>query len=69
MSLNCSYTLGRSGLQGSHLALGTMTYWYRMGWGADEDMARQLLFNTYVDFQTELRAWMSAIESLTNPKH
>jgi aryl-alcohol dehydrogenase-like predicted oxidoreductase len=48
MSLNTYYTLGRSGLRVSRLALGTMTFGTEWGWGADEDMARQL-FNTYVD--------------------
>jgi aryl-alcohol dehydrogenase-like predicted oxidoreductase len=48
MSLNTYYTLGRSGLRVSRLALGTMTFGTEWGWGADEDAARQL-FNTYVD--------------------
>ena len=48
MSLDTYYTLGRSGLRVSRLALGTMTFGTEWGWGADEDMARQL-FNTYVD--------------------
>lgn len=42
------YTLGRSGLRVSRLALGTMTFGTEWGWGADEDTARQL-FNTYID--------------------
>jgi aryl-alcohol dehydrogenase-like predicted oxidoreductase len=48
MSLNHYYTLGRSGLRVSRLALGTMTFGTEWGWGAAEDEARQL-FNTYVD--------------------
>lgn len=48
MSLNTYYTLGRSGLRVSRLALGAMTFGTEWGWGADEDTARQL-FNTYVD--------------------
>jgi aryl-alcohol dehydrogenase-like predicted oxidoreductase len=48
MSLNTYYTLGRSGLRVSRLALGTMTFGTEWGWGADEAAARQL-FNTYVD--------------------
>jgi aryl-alcohol dehydrogenase-like predicted oxidoreductase len=48
MSLNRYYTLGRSGLRVSRLALGAMTFGTEWGWGADEDTARQL-FNTYVD--------------------
>jgi len=48
MSLDTYYTLGRSGLRVSRLALGTMTFGTDWGWGADEDTARQL-FNAYVD--------------------
>ena len=48
MSLDTYYTLGRSGLRVSRLALGTMTFGTDWGWGADEEAARQL-FNTYVD--------------------
>ncbi|BDM83438.1 aldo/keto reductase [Acaryochloris marina] len=48
MSINHYYTLGRSGLRVSRLALGTMTFGTDWGWGADRDTARQL-FNTYVD--------------------
>lgn len=48
MSLNTYYTLGRSGLRVSRLALGAMTFGTESGWGADEDTARQL-FNTYID--------------------
>lgn len=48
MSFDTYYTLGRSGLRVSRLALGTMTFGTEWGWGADEDTARQL-FNTYVD--------------------
>lgn len=48
MSLNAYYTLGRSGLRVSRLALGAMTFGTEWGWGADEETARQL-FNTYID--------------------
>jgi aryl-alcohol dehydrogenase-like predicted oxidoreductase len=48
MSLNTYYTLGRSGLRVSRLALGAMTFGTEWGWGTDEETARQL-FNTYVD--------------------
>ncbi|MEM8709366.1 MAG: aldo/keto reductase [Planctomycetota bacterium] len=42
------YTLGRTGLRVSRLALGTMTFGDDWGWGAGEDTARQL-FDAYVD--------------------
>ena len=48
MSLNNYYTLGRSGLRVSRLALGTMTFGTEWGWGADRETA-QNLFNDYVD--------------------
>jgi aryl-alcohol dehydrogenase-like predicted oxidoreductase len=48
MSLNTYYTLGKSGLRVSRLALGAMTFGTDWGWGADEDTARQL-FNTYTE--------------------
>jgi aryl-alcohol dehydrogenase-like predicted oxidoreductase len=48
MSINTYYTLGKSGLRVSRLALGTMTFGTEWGWGADEDSARKL-FNTYID--------------------
>lgn len=48
MSLNTYYTLGRSGLRVSRLALGAMTFGTEWGWGADQETARQL-FNTYID--------------------
>ncbi len=48
MSLNTYYTLGRSGLRVSRLALGTMTFGTEWGWGADEGTAHQL-FNTYTE--------------------
>jgi aryl-alcohol dehydrogenase-like predicted oxidoreductase len=48
MSLNAYYTLGRSGLRVSRLALGAMTFGTEWGWGADEATARQL-FNAYID--------------------
>lgn len=42
------FTLGRSGLRVSRLALGTMTFGTDWGWGSDKDTARQL-FNRYVE--------------------
>ena len=48
MTLNNYYTLGRSGLRVSRLALGTMTFGTEWGWGADRGTA-QTLFNDYVD--------------------
>lgn len=48
MSLTQYYTLGRSGLRVSRLALGAMTFGTEWGWGSDEETARQL-FNTYID--------------------
>ncbi|MGB0563270.1 MAG: aldo/keto reductase [Spirulinaceae cyanobacterium] len=41
------YTLGKTGLKVSRLALGTMTFGDDWGWGADEANARQL-FETYL---------------------
>ena len=40
MSLNTYYTLGRSGLRVSRLALGAMTFGTEWGWGADEPTFR-----------------------------
>ncbi|MBD1850088.1 aldo/keto reductase [Cyanobacteria bacterium FACHB-502] len=48
MTLNQYYTMGRSGLRVSRLALGTMTFGTEWGWGADQATAQQL-FNTFVD--------------------
>ena len=48
MPINHYYTLGRSGLRVSRLALGTMTFGTEWGWGADKDAARTL-FDAYVD--------------------
>ena len=48
MSLNHYYTLGRSGLRVSRLALGTMTFGTEWGWGSDKDAARTI-FDRYVD--------------------
>lgn len=48
MTIDSYYTLGRSGLRVSRLALGAMTFGEEWGWGASEETARQL-FNTYVD--------------------
>jgi len=42
------YTLGRTGLKVSRLALGTMTFGTEWGWGAEKETARQLV-NAYVD--------------------
>ena len=42
------YTLGRSGLKVSRLALGTMTFGDDWGWGADDTVSRQL-FDAYVE--------------------
>src|SRR5258706_2568197 len=46
--LNSYFTLGRSGLRVSRLALGTMTFGTEWGWGRDKETARELV-NTYVD--------------------
>ncbi len=48
MSLNNYYTLGRSGLRVSRLALGTMTFGTEWGWGAERDTAKTL-FDDYVE--------------------
>src|SRR5690348_15362012 len=42
------YTLGRSGLRVSRLALGTMTFGTDWGWGADKNTAREL-FDAYIE--------------------
>ena len=42
------YTLGRTGLRASRLALGAMTFGTDWGWGTDKEGARQL-FNHYVE--------------------
>jgi hypothetical protein len=42
------YTLGRSGLRVSRLALGTMTFGTEWGWEAERDTA-QAVFDAYVD--------------------
>lgn len=47
MSLDQYYTLGRSGLRVSRLALGTMTFGDDWGWGAAEDTARTM-FDRYL---------------------
>lgn len=47
MSLDAYYTLGRSGLRVSRLALGTMTFGDNWGWGAAEDTARTM-FDRYL---------------------
>lgn len=43
MQLNEYTTLGRSGLRVSPLCLGTMTFGTEWGWGAEENVSRQLL--------------------------
>ncbi|AOY84114.1 aldo/keto reductase [Moorena producens JHB] len=48
MSVNNYYTLGRSGLRVSRLALGTMTFGTEWGWGADRTTAKTL-FDDYVE--------------------
>ncbi|HZP91930.1 MAG TPA: aldo/keto reductase [Burkholderiales bacterium] len=48
MSLTDYYTLGRSGLRVSRLALGTMTFGTEWGWGADRQTARRM-FDAYLD--------------------
>src|SRR5512136_2384742 len=48
MSLANYFTLGRSGLRVSRLALGTMTFGTEWGWGADEAAARSM-FDAYLD--------------------
>lgn len=48
MPLDQYYTLGRSGLRVSRLALGTMTFGNDWGWGAAEDTARAM-FDRYLD--------------------
>jgi aryl-alcohol dehydrogenase-like predicted oxidoreductase len=47
-ALNGYYTLGRSGLRVSRLALGTMTFGTEWGFGADKETARAM-FNAYVE--------------------
>lgn len=47
-SLAHYYTLGRTGLRVSRLALGTMTFGTDWGWGTEKDTARQL-FDAYAD--------------------
>ena len=47
-TLNGYYTLGRSGLRVSRLALGTMTFGTEWGFGADKETARRL-FDAYVE--------------------
>ncbi|MBC8124009.1 MAG: aldo/keto reductase [Gemmatimonadaceae bacterium] len=48
MVMTAYYTLGRSGLRVSRLALGTMTFGIESGWGADEAVSRRL-FDLYLD--------------------
>lgn len=46
--LNQYFTLGRTGLRVSRLALGAMTFGEDWGWGASEETARRI-FDAYVD--------------------
>ncbi len=48
MSVTDYVTLGRSGLRVSPLTLGTMTFGTEWGWGADENISRNI-FNRYID--------------------
>ena len=48
MSLDRYYTLGRSGLRVSRLALSTMTFGETWGWGAGEETSRAM-FDRYLD--------------------
>ena len=48
MSVNHYYTLGRSGLRVSRLALGTMTFGTDWGWGSEEKEARAI-FDRYLE--------------------
>lgn len=48
MAINNYYTLGRSGLRVSRLALGAMTFGSEWGWGAEKSGAKEL-FDHYVD--------------------
>lgn len=48
MAIDHYYTLGRSGLRVSPLALGTMTFGTEWGWGSDENAARAI-FDRYLD--------------------
>ncbi|MDR3418663.1 MAG: aldo/keto reductase [Nevskia sp.] len=48
MSVDHYYTLGRSGLRVSRLALGTMTFGTEWGWGSEEKAARAI-FDRYLD--------------------
>ncbi|SEB87777.1 Predicted oxidoreductase [Rhizobiales bacterium GAS191] len=47
-ALTSYFTLGRSGLRVSRLALGTMTFGTDWGWGADKEAARAI-FDAYVE--------------------
>ena len=47
MSLDQYFTLGRSGLRVSRLALGTMTFGKNWGWGADQGVSRAM-FDRYL---------------------
>jgi aryl-alcohol dehydrogenase-like predicted oxidoreductase len=40
-ALNSYFTLGRTGLRVSLLALGTMTFGTEWGWGTDKEIARE----------------------------
>src|SRR5258707_4613577 len=47
-ALSSYYTLGRSGLRVSRLALGTMTFGTEWGWGADKQTAGAMV-DAYVE--------------------
>lgn len=49
MALDAYYTLGKTGLRVSRLALGAMTFGTAWGWGADKQTSRAL-FDAYLDF-------------------
>lgn len=48
MSINNYYTLGKTGLRISRLALGTMTFGKEWGWGSEKDAAAKI-FDYYLD--------------------
>ena len=48
MSLSKYYTIGKTGLRVSRLAMGTMTFGSEWGWGAEKKGARKL-FDHYVN--------------------
>ncbi len=48
MSLEKYYTLGKTGLRVSRLALGTMTFGDNWGWGSEKNAAKEI-FDKYID--------------------